>query len=137
MATATKAKGGRPSTFNVPAVLALVAGVRRGLAFEAAARAAGVSRSVAFRWLQSARAGDPEFAGLVEALGQAERDRKAEQAAERATEVECLRLSMFGTRRQRRRARADRADGFGTGPLPKNGKESECAGADRPTTEAA
>ena len=63
MATATRMKGGRPSTYSVPSVLALVAGVRRGLAFEAAARAAGVSRSVAFRWLQSARVGRSRVCG--------------------------------------------------------------------------
>jgi hypothetical protein len=138
MATTTgpsKSTGGRPAKLSLPAVLGVIAGVRRGLSYEDAAREAGVGRSTAFRWLKDARAGEPSLAGFVEALAQAERDHKAEKARGRQAEASNLLAGVLG--RGRRMSRTRRICGSGTGPYPRNGKETVSHDSERPDSPPA
>ena len=52
-------RGGRPSKFTTPVVVAITGALIAGEPFEAAARAAGIGQSTLYRWLAKARADVP------------------------------------------------------------------------------
>jgi hypothetical protein len=64
-------RGGRPSKFTTPAVVAITGALIAGESFEAAAHAAGIGQSTLYRWLAKARAGDPRFGPLADVVRQA------------------------------------------------------------------
>jgi hypothetical protein len=64
-------RGGRPTKFTTPAVVALASALIEGESFEAAANAAAIGQSTLYRWLAKARAGDPRFGPLEDVISQA------------------------------------------------------------------
>ena len=64
-------RGGRPSKYTTPRALALVAAAGRGTTWAEAARSVGLAPSTVYGWLARGRAGDPDFAPLVAAIGAA------------------------------------------------------------------
>jgi transposase len=64
--------GGRPSKRTPEVEKAICDAIRRGHYMEHAAPLAGVSKATVYSWLQSAEAGDPEYAGFLDAVRSAE-----------------------------------------------------------------
>jgi hypothetical protein len=68
-------RGGRPSKFTTDAAVALASELGRGQSIEAAALAANVGISTAYRWVARGRSGDPRFTMLA-ALAEKSRKRR-------------------------------------------------------------
>jgi transposase-like protein len=68
-------RGGRPSKFTTDTAVALAAALGRGESVEAAAQAASVGVSTAYRWVARGRSGDPAFTVLA-ALAETARKRR-------------------------------------------------------------
>jgi hypothetical protein len=65
-------RGGRPTLYTVPRVLAILAALFNGASRADAARRAGVGVSTFYVWLQLGRRGHPTFAPLAEAVANVE-----------------------------------------------------------------
>lgn len=67
-----RSRGGRPTLYTVPRVLAILATLVDGASRADAARRADVGVSTFYVWLQLGRAGHPTFAPLAEAVANVE-----------------------------------------------------------------
>jgi hypothetical protein len=65
-------RGGRPTLYTLPRVLAILAALFAGASRAEAARRGGVGVSTFYVWLQLGRAGHPMFAPLAEAVANVE-----------------------------------------------------------------
>jgi hypothetical protein len=68
-------RGGRPTLYTLPRVLAILAALFKGDSRAKAAKRAGVGVSTFYVWLQLGRAGHPMFAPLAEAVASVEGNR--------------------------------------------------------------
>lgn len=68
-------RGGRPTKFTTPRVVAILAALWEGADRVDAARKAGVSPATFYAWLKLGQAGHPDFAPLAEAVATVERSR--------------------------------------------------------------
>jgi hypothetical protein len=75
-----KNRGGRPSKFTTPAIVAIAAALGDGEPLDGAAKAAGIGISTLYRWLSRARSGDPRYGPLAGLVGQARRAGRTESA---------------------------------------------------------
>ena len=67
-----QSRGGRPTLYTLPRVLAILAALFGGASRAEAARRAGVGVSTFYVWLQLGRRGHPAFAPLAEAVANVE-----------------------------------------------------------------
>ena len=70
--TRDRSRGGRPTLYTLPRVLAILAALFNGATRSEAARRAGVGASTFYVWLQLGRRGHPTFAPLAEAVANVE-----------------------------------------------------------------
>jgi hypothetical protein len=75
-----KNRGGRPSKFTTPAVVAIAVALGDGAPLDGAAKAAGIGVSTLYRWLNRARSGDLRYGPLADLVSQARWARQTESA---------------------------------------------------------